>query len=178
MKIDNRLTFERIKRVISHKIVALALLVSIILSVVLYVTLENIKSKELLIWYVTDESENCFLDDSLTLIDEYVSEKGIDKVTLKRLHPDDTYFDAAMSTSAYYNCDIYIMKAEMARDYASIGIFSAVSVDEFDENEILFIGENAFGVLASDDYYLFVNAKADIDIQIIYDIFDILARKK
>jgi hypothetical protein len=178
MKIDNRLSLERMKRAISPKIIALALLVSIILSVVLYVTLENIKSKELLIWYVTEESTNCFSNDSLVLVDEYVSKNGINKVVLKRLHPDDTYFDVAMSTSAYYNCDIFIMKAEMVKDYVELDIFSTLSVDRFDQEAILFIEENAVGVLISDDYYLLINAKTDIDIQMIYDIFDILARKK
>ena len=156
----------------------MVLLIVMIASIVLYITLENLASKEILIWYVTTESEDCFSSDSLRLVNEYASKKGIDKVVLTKRHPEDTYFDATMSTSAYYNCDIFIMKAEMAKEYSEIDMFLSLSVDGVDESDLLLVNDNAIGILICEDYYLLINAKTDIDLEIIYDIFDIFTRTK
>lgn len=176
--IDNSLSLERIRRALSPKIVASVLLIMMIASIVLYITLENLASEDILIWYVTTESEDCFSGDSLRLVNEYASKKGIDKVVLTKRHPEDTYFDAAMSTSAYYNCDIFIMKADMAREYFELDMFLPLSVDGDDESELLFVDDNAIGRLIYEDYYLLINAKTDFDLEIIYDIFNIFTRTK
>ncbi len=178
MMVDNKISKERIKNTLSYKIIAAVLLAVTLASVVFYVTLENMDKKEILIWYVTEDAENCFSDDTVQLCNDYAAQNGIDRVLLTRRHPEDIYFDATMSTSAQYNCDIFIMNEEMAKKYFDMGIFMTVSTDGFDNEELLFIDNKAVGILIDENYYLLINIHTDIDLQIIYDIFDIFTREK
>ena len=114
---DNNITTARIKRVLSPKVIAIVFLIVTLVTVVFYVTLENIDKKEVQIWFVTTDSEYSFSDDTLKQINDYGTKHGIDKVVLSRRHPEDIYFDVTMSTSAYYNCDVFIMNEEMAKKY-------------------------------------------------------------
>ncbi|MBO5716283.1 MAG: hypothetical protein J6S23_07840 [Clostridia bacterium] len=175
MKIDNNITSSRIKRVLSPKIIAIVFLIVALVTVVFYVTIENNDKKEILIWYVTTESEDCFSDGTLRLINDYGAQHGIDKVILSRRHPEDTYFDVAISTSAYYNCDIFIMNEEMAKKYYEMDMFLPLQESGF-EGDLLYIDDKPIGVLIDEGYYLLINANLDVDLQIIYDIFEIFKR--
>lgn len=178
MIVDNKISKERIKRVLSYKTVAAVLVIVMLVSVVFYVTLENKDKKEILIWYVTTEAENCFSEDTVQMCNDYANQKGIDKVLLTRRHPEDIYFDATMSTSAQYSCDIFIMNEEMAKKYAEMAIFMPVSTDGIDQEKLLFIDNDAVGILIDEGYYLLINIHTDIDLPIIYDIFNIFTREK
>jgi hypothetical protein len=67
------------------------------------------------------------------------------------------------------------MNEEMALRYTDSDMFLPLSADGIDEDSLLYIGDCAIGVALDDDYYLLINSKTDIDKQIIYDIFEILA---
>ena len=175
MNLDNRITAKRIKKALSPKIVAMVLVIVLIAGAIFYVTVKNRNSKELLIWYVTTEAENCFSDEDLRLINEYGVKSGLDKVVLSKRHPNDSYFEVTMSTTAFYNCDAFIMSAEMVQKYAESGMF--MTLDYNGENELLYLGDNAVGILIFENYYLLINEKTDVDLQIIYDIYDILNKK-
>ncbi len=172
---DNNITTARIKRILSPKIIAIVFLIVTLVTVVFYVTLENIDKKEVQIWFVTTDGEYSFLDDTLKQINDYGAKQGIDKVVLSRRHPEDIYFDVTMSTSAYYNCDIFIMNEEMAKKYYETDMFLPLQTDGF-EGELLYIDGKPIGLLMNEDYYLLINANADVDLQIIYDIFEMFKR--
>lgn len=176
MTIDNKITLSRIKSALSIKIIVIVLLIAALVATVFYVTIENREKKEILIWYVTSESEDCFSKDVLKLVNDYGAKVGIEKVVLTKRNPDDTYFDVAMTTSAYYNCDVFIMTDEMAKQYAEMDMFLPLQTDRADGEDLLYIGDDAVGVLINENYYLLINAKTDVDLQIIYDIFDIFTR--
>ena len=173
---DNNITTARIKRVLSPKIIAIVFLIVTLVTVVFYVTLENIDKKEVQIWFVTTDGEYSFSDDTLKQINDYGAKHGIDKVVLSRRHPEDIYFDVTMSTSAYYNCDIFIMNEEMAKKYYEMDMFLPLQTDGFEGEDILYINDKAVGVLIDENYYLLINAKTDVDLQMIYDIFKIFKR--
>lgn len=175
MKIDNNMTTARIKRILSPKIIAIVFLIVTLVTVVFYVTLENIDKKEVQIWFVTTDGEYSFSDDTLKQINDYGAKHGIDKVVLSRRHPEDIYFDVTMSTSAYYNCDIFIMNEEMAKKYFEMDMFLHLQTDGF-EGELLYIDGKPIGLLMNEGYYLLINANADVDLQIIYDIFEMFKR--
>lgn len=175
MKIDNSFSWARIKKAISPKIAIAVILIVAAVSAVFYVTLENSESREILIWHITDETEPCISSDTLRQVKDYATDQGIKKVILTRRHPEDRYFDAVMSTTAFYTCDIFIMNEEMALRYTDSDMFLPLSADGFDEESLLYVGNSAIGVALDDDYYLLINSKTDIDEQIIYDIFEILA---
>ena len=176
MNIDNKITTSRIKMALSPRIIAIIFLVVALVTTVFYFTVKNNDKKEILIWYVTTESENCFSEDALKLINDYGVQHGIGKVVLSKRHPEDTYFDVAMSTSAYYNCDIFIMNEEMAKKYYEMDMFLPLQTDGFEGEDILYINDKAVGVLIDENYYLLINAKTDVDLQMIYDIFKIFKR--
>ena len=173
MNIDNRLSWERIKGALSSKAVAIVLLIVVIASAILYITLENNDSNEMLIWMITDDNTVGFSQEDLQLINDLCVERGVDKAILSRRHPDDTYFDVTMSTSAYYNCDIFIMKEETAKKYYEMDMFLPFSLD----GDLLYIDGNAVGIMIFEDYYLLINKKTDIDKKIIYDMIDLLIEK-
>lgn len=173
MNIDNSISLARVKKALTSKTVLIVSVIVAVLSTIFYITLENRDSKELLVWYITTEAEYPFSEETLGLVNEYGVEVGLDKILLTRRHPEDQYFDAAMSTTAFYNCDIFIMKEEMINKYAEAGMFLTLSDYGNDENEMFYVGEDAVGVKLDNDYYLLINKKTDIDLQIIYDIFDI-----
>ncbi len=175
MNLDNKITAKRIKKALSPKIVAIVLIVVVIASAIFYVTIKNRNSKELLIWYITTEAENGFSDEALRLVNEYGVKSGLDKVVLSKRHPEDAYFEVTMSTTAFYNCDAFIMSAEIVQKYAEAGMF--MTLDYNGENELLYLGDNAVGILIFENYYLLINEKTDIDLQMIYDIYDILNEK-
>lgn len=177
MSIDNNISGARIKKTLTPKTVAIVLFIVTLVATCFYITIENIDSKEILIWFITTDTDDCFSNDALKHINDYGSQKGIDKILLTRRHPDDRYFDVVMSTTAYYNCDIFIMREEMVQKYSALGMFLPLSVDGADTENLLYIGNDAVGILMDEDYYLLINAKTDIDLQIIYDIFDILIKK-
>ena len=175
MKTDNKITLSRIKRALSPKILLSVFLAVALVTAVFYFTVENNEKNEIQIWYVTTESENCFSEDTLKLINDYGAQRGIDKVILTKRHPEDTYFDVTMSTTAYYNCDIFIMNEETAKKYYEMDMFLSLEESGF-EGDSLLIDEKPIGLLISEDYYLLINAKSDVDLQIIYDIFEIFTR--
>ena len=173
MSINNSITGERIKKALTPKTIAIALVFVAVVSIVFYITLENRDSKEVLIWNISSENNICFTDEQIRLAREYGAENGIDKVVITNRDPEDRYFDAAMSTSAYYNCDIFVMNCEMVQKYIDVGMFKSLSYEGYDE--VLRIGDAVLGILIDEDYYLLVNDKTDVDMQIIYGILNILA---
>ncbi|MBR2381440.1 MAG: hypothetical protein IKA84_02980 [Clostridia bacterium] len=174
MKTDNKITLSRIKRALSPKILLALFLAVALVTAVFYFTVENNEKNEMQIWYVTTESEDCFPEDTLKLINDYGAMRGIDKVILTKRHPEDTYFDVTMSTTAYYNCDIFIMNEETAKKYYEMDMFLPLCESDFDD--LLYINGNAVGALIDEGYYLLINEKSDVDLQIIYDIFEIFTR--
>lgn len=173
MNIDNRITPVRIKKALNVKTVLIVLLTVFVLSTVLYVTVESLNSREILIWFVTTESEGIFSDEVLKEVNDYGHQRGIDKILMTKRHPEDQYFDALISTG-YYNCDIFIMKEEIVQKYSSMEMFLKLSPKDFDGEELIYIGNDAVGILLENDYYLLINAHTKADRQIIYDICDIL----
>ena len=134
----------------------------------------NKEKKEILIWYITTEGTDCFSENALKLVNDYAAKVGVEKVVLTKRNPDDMYFDVAMTTSAYYNCDIFIMQKETVNSYAEAGMFLTLTNHGFDESDLLYFENNAIGVLIDENYYLLINSKTEVDVQIIYDIFEIL----
>ena len=174
MNIDNSISVEKIKKVLTPKIIAIALLVALVVSTVFYITLENNDKNEIHIWYITEDNYDSILSENLRAVEEYIAERGFDKLLVTKRHPDDRYFDAAMSTSAYYNCDIFIMREEMVKSYAEAEMFLTLTNHCFDGSDLLYFENNAIGVLIDENYYLLINSKTEVDVQIIYDIFEIL----
>lgn len=174
MNIDNRISLGKIKKVLTPKIVAMALLITLVVSTVFYITLENIDKNEINIWYISEDNYDSLLSENLRAVEEYIAECGFDKLLVTKRHPDDRYFDAAMSTSAYYNCDIFIMREEMVESYAEAGMFLTLTNHSFNESDLLYFENNAIGVLIDENYYLLINSKTEVDLQIIYDILEIL----
>ena len=177
MNIDNTISGARIKKALTPKTIAIVALSVVLVATCFYITIENRDSKEILIWFITTDTDAPFSDDALTRINDYGSQRGIDKIVLTRRHPEDKYFDAAMSTSAFYNCDIFIMREEMVKKYADLGMFLPLSTEGVDTDNLLYCGNDAVGILIDEDYYLLINAKTDIALEIIYDILDILIHK-
>ena len=177
MKLDNTISERRIKNALDLKTVLTVLVVVLVLSTVFYITLENIEKKEVLIWFVTTDAEDMLSANEIKLINDRISQSGIDKAIVTKRHPDDRYFDVAMSTSAYYNCDIFIMKEETVKKYLDMDMFLTFSDRGSEYDDILYINNSAVGILVFDDYYFLINARTDIGIEIIYDIVDILIRE-
>jgi len=174
MSINNSFSIERIKKALDIKTVAVVLLVVTLVSLCFYVTIDNLESREVLVWFITGDSNIGFSDETIRLINEYAAEKGIDRVLLTKRHPDDQYFDAAMSTSAYYNCDIFLMERELVSEYAEAGMFLPLSDNGMPEEKLLYDGTDTIGFLLKENYYFLVNAKTDIDSEIIYEIYNML----
>lgn len=177
MKLDNTISKRRIIKVLNFNTVLTVLAVVLILSTVFYITLENIEKKEIHIWFVTTDAEDTLFDNEIKLINERISQNGIDKAIITKRHPDDRYFDVAMSTSAYYNCDIFIMNEETVKKYLDMDMFLTLSDRGIENGDILYINDSAVGILIFDDYYFLINARTDIGMEIIYDIADIMKRE-
>lgn len=174
MSIDNRLTPERIKKALNMRTVLIILIIVAFLTTIFYITLENRNKNEILIWHITADSEDLISPEALKLCREYATEAGYDKLVFTKRNPEDQYFDAAMSTSALYNCDIFIMSEEMAAKYAEIDMFMPLTPHSAKEEDLLYLGGEAVGISVDGNYYLLVNSRASLDEQTIYDIIDIL----
>ena len=174
MNVNNNFSIERIKKTLNLKTVLSVLIIVAVLSTVFYITLENYESKDVLIWHITDDTNNSFSEGAIKLINDYGAEKGIDKVLLTRRHPDDQYFDVAMSTSAFYNCDAFIMQKELVQEYADSGMFMSLSSNGANKEDMLYIEDKAIGLLIFEDYYFLINARSDVDLETIYGIYEIL----
>ena len=67
------------------------------------------------------------------------------------------------------------MNEEMAKKYYETDMFLPLETDGF-EGELLYIDGKPIGLLMDEGYYLLINAKVDVDLQIIYDIFEMFKR--
>ena len=177
MSINNGFSLERIKKALNLKTVTIVVLIVAALSAVFYVSVENLEKREVLIWFVTTDAEAGFSDETLKNVNEYGAECGLDRILITRRHPEDRYFDVTMSTSAFYLCDIFIMQKDLALEYADMGMFLSLPDDRLDADSLLYNGEDAVGIPLDDNYYFLINAKTDIDLEIIYDIFYLLGNK-
>jgi len=178
MNIDNRVSKERIKKALPPKTIIMVLAIVAIISTIFYITIQNRTKKEILIWYVTTDSKNIFSENILESVNEYGTHNGFDRILLTRRHPKDGYFDVLMSTSGYYTCDIFIMKEDVILKYIDMDIFLPLSTDFNNGKELLYVEDDAIGVPIYDEYYLLINKKTDVDLETIYDIFDILSENK
>ena len=178
MNIDNKISAKRIKSALNLRTVLTVMLIVVLVSIVFYVTAENIDSKDILIWFITEDADVSVSNEILAELNDYGADKGIDKIVLTKRHPDDQYFDVTMSTSAYYSCDVFIMNKEMIEKYAELDMFLPLSDADFDSEQLYYVGECPVGVLMFEDYYLLVNRKTDIELEIIYNTIDILIESK
>lgn len=178
MNVDNKISVKRIKGVLGLRTLLTALLIVLLVSIIFYITAENIDSKDILIWFITEDVETSISNEVLAELNAYGAEKGVDKIVLTKRHPDDQYFDVTMSTSAYYSCDVFIMNEEMIEKYAELDMFLPLSDGGFDSDSLYYVGEYAVGVSIFEDYYLLINVKTDIELEIICDIIDILIESK
>ena len=176
MNIDNKITRERAKNALEIKIIVIILLITLISTAIFYITIENKNSKELLIWHITTNPEGGFSSEALMLANEYGAKSGIDRVLITKRHPEDRYFDVTMSTSAYYNCDVFVMDTLMAEKYSEMDMFLPIDIERYDAYDLLYSNGEAIGILVNENEYLLINVKTDVDLQIIYDIIDILLK--
>ena len=178
MSIDNKLSKERIKKALPPQTVIAVLVTVAILTTVFYITVQNRSKKEILIWYVSTNAEDTFSEKAFENLNEYGTQKGFDRILLTKRHPEDGYFDVLMSTTGYYTCDIFIMKEEVVKKYMEMDIFMTISSDFQSGKNFLYVENQAVGVQLDDEFYLLVNKKTNVDLKIIYDIFDILCENK
>ncbi len=178
MRIDNKLSKDRLKKALPPKTIIAVLVIVAILSTIFYITIQNRSKKEILIWYVTTKAEDTFSENTFKSLNEYGTQSGFDRILLTKRHPEDGYFDILMSTSGYYTCDIFIMKEDVVKKYMDMDIFMPISSESQNSRELLYVENNAVGVQLNDEYYLLINKKTDVDLQKIYDIFDILCENK
>ena len=174
MNIDNAITRERVKKAITPRVIAIALIITLLFSAVFYITLERLDRDEILIWLVTDNIDDGPRSETLALINDYGLECGFDRIILTRRDPRDFYFDATMSTRAYYTCDIFIMKSYVAEKYADMDIFLPITMNLAG---MLYINEISVGIPLYDDYYALINKNSKVNTKVIYDIIDILEEK-
>ena len=70
------------------------------------------------------------------------------------------------------------MNDEMMQKYVESDMFLPLETEGIEADRILYSGDRAIGVSVDEEYYLLINQRTDIDLQIIYDIFDILLEEK
>jgi hypothetical protein len=174
---DNRITLKRIKSSLGKKDIIISLIAVIILSVTVFITVENLERRELFVWLVTTDGEYGLDDGVPQSLNDYGRANGINRVVITRRHPEDRYFDVLMSTGAFYNCDVFIMKSEVAEKYAPLDMY--MSLEEYAEigEDPLLIDGRAVGVAASDGYYILVNRKTSVKPETVFGILDILVEK-
>lgn len=177
MKIDNTITLERIKRVLTPRVILVSLLIVSLLSTVLYMTLDSRSKSEVLIWFVTAEADDSIPTSRVDDINNYGRECGIDKILISRRHPEDRYFDVIMSTTAFYSCDIFIMTEEMALKYSEMDMFLPLGEAYVLGEDALIFGDESVGISLDEKYYLLINRESDVDSTILYNIIDLLRGK-
>lgn len=177
MKIDNTITLERIRRVLTPRVILVSLLIVSLLSTVLYVTLDSRSKSEVLIWFVTAEADDSIPTSRVDDINNYGRECGIDKILISRRHPEDRYFDVIMSTTAFYSCDIFIMTEEMALKYSEMDMFLPLDEAYVLGEDALIFGDESVGISLDEKYYLLINRESDVDSTILYNIIDLLRGK-
>ena len=177
MKIDNTITLERIRRVLTPRVILVSLLIVSLLSTVLYATLDSRSKSEVLIWFVTTEADDSIPASRVDDINNYGRECEIDKIVISRRHPEDRYFDVIMSTTAFYSCDIFIMTDEMALKYSEMNMFLPLDEVYVLGEDALIIGDSPVGISLDKNYYLFINRESDVDSTILYNIIDLLRGK-
>ena len=175
MNVDNKITISRITKSLDLRTVLIVVLVVAVAMGVLYVTLQNRDKKEILIWYVTEDSGTIFADGVAEKVNAHARENGFNRALMTRRDPADQYFDALMSTSAFYTCDIFIMQAEVAQKYVEMDIFMTID-DAAMGSQLFNANGNPIGILICENYYLLINSKTELDMQMIYDIYDILTK--
>lgn len=177
MKIDNTITLERIRRVLTPRVILVSLLIVSLLSTVIYVTLDSRSKSEVLIWFVTTEADDSIPASRVDDINNYGRECGIDKILISRRHPEDRYFDVIMSTTAFYSCDIFIMTEEMALKYSEMDMFLPLDEAYVLGEDALIVGDESVGISLDEKYYLLINRESDVDSTILYNIIDLLRGK-
>ena len=73
MNIDNRISLGKIKKVLTPKIVVMALLITLVVSTVFYITLENNDKNEINIWYISEDNYDSMLSENLRAVEEYIA---------------------------------------------------------------------------------------------------------
>lgn len=177
MKIDNTITLERIRRVLTPRVILVSLLIVSLLSTVLYVTLNSRSKSEVLIWFVTAEADDSIPTSRIDDINNYGRECEIDKILISRRHPEDRYFDVIMSTTAFYSCDIFIMTEEMALKYSEMDMFLPLDEAYILGEDALIVGDESVGISLDEKYYLLINRESDVDSTILYNIIVLLRGK-
>ena len=177
MKIDNTITLERIRRVLTPRVILVSLLIVSLLSTVIYVTLDSRSKSEVLIWFVTTEADDSIPASRVDDINNYGRECGIDKILISRRHPEDRYFDVIMSTTAFYSCDIFIMTEEMALKYSEMDMFLPLDEAYVLGEDALIVGDESVGISLDEKYYLLINRESDVESTILYNIIDLLRGK-
>lgn len=174
MKINNSFSLGRIKKALGARTLLIAIISVAIASVFFYVTIENRESREVTVWLVTTDAEAGLSESTVESINNYVSNKGFDRVLVVKRHPEDHYFDVVMSTGAFYTCDVFIMQEDVALKYAEMDMFMPLSAYGIEGEMLNSSSGDAIGIKLDDNYYFLINSKADIEREIIYDIYKML----
>ncbi len=168
MRIDDRISGERIKAALKEKRHIFGLVGIALLCLVLFTTLTNINRRVLTVWESSSLKDSLFNAESEGMLIDRCTEAGLEFSLLIR-SPLDDYYDIAFSTSGVYISDILVLTGEEMEAYSESDVFlpldgtllSEYSDSGYERDGVL------YGIYLADDRYLAVNVNCDVDIDFV-----------
>lgn len=168
MTIDNKITRERVKKVLRPTLIALLTALVVVGCFVSYYLLSLPSPKEkLTVWVGSTEfhySEKLH-DDVL----EYASQYGITHCSFVIRNPDDFYYDAAFSLNGYYSADVFILDEKQIESYQDTALFMPLDVEDGYRYH-----DEVIGIPLTEELYVLLNYRSDKDAEMLLDVLNFL----
>ena len=168
MTIDNKITRDRVKKVLKPTLIVVLVVAVVMGCFFTYYLLSLPSPKEkLTIWVGSTE-----LDYSEKLHDdvlEYASQYGITHCSFVIRNPDDFYYDTAFSLSGYYSADVFILDEKQIESYQETALFMPLNVAEGYRYQ-----DEVIGIPLTEELYVLLNYRSDKDADMLMDVAQFL----
>ncbi len=176
MRIDDRITSARIRDALKEKKHIFWGLGICCVALLLFFALKNLNTRSVTVWE-TGSLKDCYMTrETESRLQEFCKGQGLEFGLLIR-SPEDTYYDAAFTTSGVYTSDIFILSSEEMQRYREDGVFldlSGTALSAYGKDGF-YAGQQLLGIPVAEDKYLALNTKSDIETEVlteaVYRIF-------
>lgn len=168
MTIDNKITLERVKKVLKPALIVVLVVAVVLACFVAYYLLSLPSPKEKLTIWVGSTA----FDYSVALRDEvlqYSGKYGITHCSFVIRNPDDFYYDTAFSLSGYYSADVFILDEKQIEMYQETALFMPLNVEEGYRYQ-----DKVIGIPLTEELYVLLNYRSDKDAEMLMDVLNFL----
>lgn len=155
------------------------LISSLVLSIILYITLLNVNSKNLVIWEEGSISSSYMSIDIENRLNDIKNDNDIRKVQILIRPSDNIYYEIAFSLNAIYSSDVFILSNESFSKNLENDIYMDISniVLDYSLEDVVSNEEGkVIGLILDENHILAINNKSKYDYEFLDKVIDIIVK--